>query len=132
MLDCEKYRDFMSGKRQNTSTERTTSENGSIEENVTGKSSENVKGEVSDNQALTQEAVNEQIKGFSASLARGIDSALAGSNETLHLSHHPKADFGTLSGAATYQSNTMRIKFDIQWAGTNYAFEYGIKPPFSK
>ena len=35
------------------------SENGSIEENLTGNSSKNVKVEVSEIQTLTQEAVNE-------------------------------------------------------------------------
>ena len=42
--------------------------NGSREEKVTRKLSENVEGELSEFQTLTQEAVNEQIKGFVAPL----------------------------------------------------------------
>ena len=41
---------------------------GSTQENVTGYSSENVEGEVSEIQMLTQEAVNKQIRGLFASL----------------------------------------------------------------
>ena len=74
MLDSENYRELRNGKRYNTSIKRTMSESGSIEENVTGNSSENVKGEVSETQALTLETVNGQIRGFIAPLAKGVDS----------------------------------------------------------
>ena len=49
------------------------SENDSFEENVTGNSSENLKGEVSETQTLTQEAINEQIKGFFAPLTLQLE-----------------------------------------------------------
>ena len=47
MLDSERYREFRNGKRYYTSIESTMIDNGSIEENLTGTSSENVEGEVS-------------------------------------------------------------------------------------
>ena len=53
MLDSEEYRELRNGEPYYTSTKRTMRENGSIEENVTGNSSENVEGEVSEIQTLT-------------------------------------------------------------------------------
>ena len=78
MLHFEESREFGNGKRYNTSIERKMRHNGSIQENVNGNSSENVEGEVSEIQTLTQEAVNQQIKVFIAPFnppARGVDSA---------------------------------------------------------
>ena len=69
MLDSEEYREPKNGRRYNASTERTMSGNGSIEEIVT----ENVDGEVSKIQTLTQEAINEQIKGFIDPLNRQLE-----------------------------------------------------------
>ena len=66
MLGSEEYREFENGKRCYTSIERSMSDNGSIEENAVGNSSENVDEEVSQSQTLTQQAVNEQIRGFIA------------------------------------------------------------------
>ena len=55
------------------SIERSMSDHGSAEENATGISSENVKGEVSEVQTLTQEAVNEQIRGCIAPLTHRLE-----------------------------------------------------------
>ena len=49
------------------------SNNGSTEEIANGVSSENVEGDIPDFQTLTQEAVNEQIRGFIASLSRQLE-----------------------------------------------------------
>ena len=54
--------------------------NGSVEDNGVGNSSEKTEEEVHETRTLTQESVNEQIKGFIAphTSARGIDSADSG------------------------------------------------------
>ena len=57
-------RGLRNGKRYNTHPEGTISENGSIEENVGGNSSEKVEGEVREIHTLSQEAINEQLKEF--------------------------------------------------------------------
>ena len=49
------------------------SDHGSIEENVTGNSSEFVRREVSEIQTLTQESVNKRNKGFIAPLTRQLE-----------------------------------------------------------
>ena len=61
MLDPTKYRELRNCKRYYTSIERIMSDHGSTEENLTGISSENVEGKVSEIQTFTKEAVNEQI-----------------------------------------------------------------------
>ena len=73
MSDSDSYRELKSGKRYNTSLWRTMSENDSIEEDSAGNSSENFDEEVPEIHTLTQEAVNEQIKGFIAPLTRQLE-----------------------------------------------------------
>ena len=68
MLDYAEYRELTNGKRYYTSVKRTMSDHGSTEENVTGNSLENAQGEFSETQTLTQEPVNEQVRGFIAPL----------------------------------------------------------------
>ena len=53
MLDSADYRKLNNGKQYYISIERTMSDHGSTEENVTRNSSENVEGEVSEIQTLT-------------------------------------------------------------------------------
>ena len=48
-------------------------DHGSTIENATGSSSENLEGEVSKIQTLTQEPVNEQFRGFIASLTHQLE-----------------------------------------------------------
>ena len=65
------------------SVERTMSNHGTTEEIAIRSSSENVEGEVSEFQTLTQETVNEQIRGFycsSNSPARGVDLVSTGND----------------------------------------------------
>ena len=70
MLASAEYRELRNGKRYYTLIERTMSDHGSTEENATEISSENVKGEVSENQTLTQKALSEKIRGFMVPLTR--------------------------------------------------------------
>ena len=108
MLDSTEYSEFKNGKRQQTSIERTMSDHGSTEETETGISSENVEWEVFKIQTLTKEAVNEQIRGFSAPLARQLEELtrlVQGMDTTCHPNHYPRAEFGTNSGTAMPQSD---------------------------
>ena len=101
MLDSAKYRERRYGERYYTSIERTMSDHSSTEGNVTGISSEKVKGEVSDFQTLTQEAVNEQIRGLIASVTCQLDELIRLVQRmvtTQHPDHYPRTDFGTTSG----------------------------------
>ena len=108
MLDSEEYRELRNRKRYYISIERTMSDQGSIEENVTGNSLEYVEGEVSEIQTLTQEAVK-QIRGFIAPLTRQLEELtqlVQGMVTTQHPYHYPRTDFATTSGTVTYQSDT--------------------------
>ena len=64
MLHSTDYRELRNGKLYQTSIERTMSNHGRTEEIANRSSSENVEGEVAELQTLTQEAVNEQIRGL--------------------------------------------------------------------
>ena len=84
------------------------SDRGSIEENVTGSSTENIEGEVSEIQTLTQEAINEQVKWLIAPLSRQLKvltRLLQGMMTTQQPEHYPKAVIGTTSGTVTHQSD---------------------------
>ena len=76
-------------------------DNSSIEEKATGNLSENVEGEVSEIQTLAQEAVNEQIRGFIASVTHQLEKLtrlVQGMVTTQHPDFYPRTDFGTTSG----------------------------------
>ena len=91
MLDSEECRELRNDKRYYTSIERTRSDHGSIEGNVTGISSEYVEGE---------------IRRFIASLIRQLDELtrlVQVMVTTQHLDHYPRTKFGTTAGTATYQ-----------------------------
>ena len=84
------------------------SDNGSIEGNVSGNSSENVE-EFSEIQTLTQDAVNEGLTSFIAPLTRQLEELtrlVQGMATTQHPDHYRRTDFGTTSGTAIYQSDT--------------------------
>ena len=109
MHSSEEDRELRNGERYYTSIERSLSDNGSIEENVTGNLSKNVEGGVSEIQTLTQEAVNEQVREFIAPLTRQLEELtrlLQGMVTTQHPDHYRGIDFGTTSGTATHQSDT--------------------------
>ena len=110
MLDSAEYRELRKGKRYQTSIGRTMSDHGSKEENETRISSENVEREVSEIQTLTQEAVNGQIRRFIAPLTRQLEELtrlVQGMTTTQHPNHYPRTEFGTTSGTATHQSDTL-------------------------
>ena len=90
MLSSTEYREFRNGKRCQTSIERTMSDHGSTEENATGISSENVEGEVSEIQTLIQEAINEQIGGFIASLTGQLEELTRLLQEMTTTPHTPR------------------------------------------
>ena len=73
MLHSSDNRSFRNGKRYQTSIEGIMSNHGSREEIANRSSSENVEGEILELQTLTQEAVNEQIRGFIAHLTRSLE-----------------------------------------------------------
>ena len=75
MLNSTDYRELRNGERYQTSIEPIMSNHGSTEGITKRSSSENVGGEVPEFQTLTQEAANEQIRGSTAPLTRGVDSA---------------------------------------------------------
>ena len=119
MLDSAEYRELRNGKRYQTSIECTMSDHGSKEENATGISSENIKGEVSAIQTLIQEAFNEQIRGFIAPLTRQLQELtrlVQGMTTTWHPNYYPRTDFGTNSGTATHQSDKLVFQAKIlEW-----------------
>ena len=73
MPDSGFYRELSSGKKYTKNSGQTLSDNGSVEDNRAGNSSENTKEEFSEIRTLTQEAVNKQIKGFIAPLIRQLE-----------------------------------------------------------
>ena len=112
MLDSEEYRELRNGKRFYISIERTMSDNSSIEENATGSSSENVQGKVSEIQALTKDGINEQTRGFIASLTHQTEELtrlVQGMVTTQHPHHYDRTDFGTTSGTAIYKSDNLLL-----------------------
>ena len=104
MLDSEEYRELRNGKRYNTSIQRRTSENGSIEENAIGNSLEKVK-EDSENQTLNKKVVNQQIKRFIASWTRQLEEFTKLVKRmviTPHPRHYPSTELGTTSATASH------------------------------
>ena len=108
MLGSTEYKKLRNGKRYQTSIEHTKCDHGSTEENAIGTSSENVEGEISKIQTLTQEAVNEQIRWFIAPLTRYLEELtqlVQGITTTRRPNHYPRTEFGTTSGTAIPQSD---------------------------
>ena len=85
MLGFDFYRELRNGKKYKTNSGQTMSENCSTEDNRAGNSSENTEEEVPEIHTLTQEAVNEQIKGFIASLARQLEELTPACRDVLCL-----------------------------------------------
>ena len=88
------------------------SKNGSTEYNRAGKlnSSENTKEEVPEVCVLTQEAVNEHIKGYIASITKQLGKMtrlVQGMMTIPHPSHYPRADYSAISGAPVHQPDTV-------------------------
>ena len=113
MLDSAEYRELTKGKQYQTLIELTMSDHGSKEENAIGISLENVKGEISEIQPLTQEAVNEQIRGLIAPLTRQLEliRLMQEMTNARHPNQYPRTEFGTTSGTAMPQSDTKYTNF---------------------
>ena len=109
MLNSTDYRDLRNGKLGQTSIECTLSNHGSTEEIADRNSSENFEGEVPEFQTLTQEAVNEQIRGFIAPLTPQLEELtrlVQRMTTSRQPNSYPRAELGTVSGTAMPQSNT--------------------------
>ena len=108
MPNFTEYREIRNGKRCQTSIERTLSNHGSTEGISKGRSLENVEGEVSEFQTLTQEAVKEQIRGFIAPPTRQLEELtrlVQGMTTSRHPNFHHRTELGTTSGTAMPQSD---------------------------
>ena len=82
------------------------SESGSVENYRADNSSANSDGEVPENRILTQEAVNEQIKGFIAPLTRQLEELtrlVQGMVATPRPTHYPRTDYHIISGTIVHQ-----------------------------
>ena len=109
MLDFYFYRELRNGKKYNADPARIMSENGSVEDNRAGNSSENTEEEVPQIRTLTQEALKEQIEGFMAPLTRQLEEFTRLVQEmvtTPHASHYPRTDYSTISGTAAHQPDS--------------------------
>ena len=84
-------------------------ENGSVKVNRGKKLSEYTEKEFPEIRILTQEAVNEQIKGFIAPLTRQLEELTAlvrGMVTKPHPSHHPRTGYSNISGRVAHQPYT--------------------------
>ena len=103
MLQPTDYRELRNRKRYQTSMERTMSNHGSTEEIANRSSLENVEGEITEFQALTHEAVNEQIRGFIPRLTLQLEELtrlVQGLSTSRHPNSYPRTELGTTSDTA--------------------------------
>ena len=108
ILHSTDYREFIIRKRYQTPIERKLSNHGITEKIDNRSSSENVEGEVPEFQTLTQEPVNEQIRGFIAPLTRQLEELtrlVQGMTTSQHPNSYPRTELGTTSGTAMPQSD---------------------------
>ena len=108
MLNSDSYRELRNVKRYNTNPDSEMSDSGNVEVNRRSTSPENVEEEIPEIHTLTQEEVNQQIKGFTAPLTRLLEELTRLVQDmvtTSHPSPYPRADYSTTSGTATYQSD---------------------------
>ena len=114
MLHSTDYREIRNGKHYQTSIERIISNHGSTEEIANGLSSENIEGDIPEFQTLTQEAFNEQIRGFIDPPTRQLEELtrlLQGMTTSRHPHSYPRTELGATSGMAMPQSDTLRVRF---------------------
>ena len=110
MLHSTDYRELRNRKRYQTSDEHEMSHHGSTEEIVNRSSPENIEGGNPAIQMLTQEAVNEQIRGFIAPLTcppEELTRLVQIMSTSKHPSSHPRIELGTTSGTAMPQSGSV-------------------------
>ena len=108
MLHSTDYREPRNGTRYQTLIECIMRNHGNTEEIVDRSSSENVAREVPEFQTWTQEAVNEQIRGFIAPLTLQLENLtrlVQGMTTSRHPNLYPRTELGTTSGMAMSQSD---------------------------
>ena len=101
MLHSTNYRELRKRNCYQTSTERKMTHHGSTEELVNRISSGIVKRQSLEIHTLTQEAVNEQIRGFIAPLNRQpeeLTRLVHGISTSRHPNSYLKTELGTTSG----------------------------------
>ena len=116
MLNSINYRALRNGKRYLTSDKREMSHHGSTEDIANRSSSENVVGENPDTQTLTQEAVDERIRGFIAPLNRQLEELTRLVQEmstSRHPRSNPRTELGTTSGMAMPQFDNGSLVFGL-------------------
>ena len=109
MLTSTDYRELRNGKRDQMSSGRIMSNHGSTEEIGNRSSPENVEGETPEFQMLTQEAVNEQFRGFIAPLTIQLEELtrlVQGITTSRHPNSYPRTELGFTSGTAMPQSDS--------------------------
>ena len=120
MFNSTDYRELRNGKRYQISSESTMSNHGSTEEIENRSSLENASREVPEFQTLTQETVNEQIRGFIAPLTRQLEELtrlVQGRTTSRHPNFYPRTELGTTSGTVMPQSYIHLFKFIFEIKG---------------
>ena len=115
MLHSTDHRELGNGKRYQRSDERVMSHHGSTEEIAHRSSSENVEGENQEFETLTQEAVNEKIRGSIAPLTHQLEELtwlVQGMSTSRHLNSNLRSELGTTSGTAMHQSDNVWIQIN--------------------
>ena len=93
MLAFDPYRELRNGKRYKTTTDHKMSENGSIEDNRVGNSTENTEEEIPEVRILTQEKgqrTNKRVYRHPHTSAREIGSAGSGDDDNTASEPLPK------------------------------------------
>ena len=110
MLHSTYYRELRNSKHYQTAIERIIDNDGSTEEIADRSSSENAEGEVPEFQTLTQEAVNEQIRGFIVPLTRQLEALtrlVQGMTTSRHPNSYPSTELVTTSGTVMPQCDNL-------------------------
>ena len=103
---------------------------GSIEGNTVGNPSENTEEEIPEVRVLTEEVVNEQIKGIIVTRQlEGLTRLVQGMLTTLHPSQYPKANYSAFSGASVHQSERQTSIWVVLQAGTSKTKAFKISKP---
>ena len=108
MLQCTDFREARNGKRYQTSDERILSHHGITAETANRSSSEYIEGENAEFQTLTQEAVNEVIRGFITPLNRKLEvltRLVQGMTTSRHPNNYPWTELGITAGTTMPQSD---------------------------
>ena len=131
MLTSTDYRKLGNGKCYLTSDESEISHHGRTEEIANRNPSEDVVGENLEIQTLTQEGVDEQIRGFIAPLTRQLEELtrlLQEMSTSRHPNSYPRTELGTTSGTAMPQSETHTQTTALQMLRSIIQKKFGQSP----